>query len=60
MSTEYNESRKHVGAPDGSGTELPSKQARQGVISGRVVAVLAYSTLALALIYAIIWLGAAH
>jgi hypothetical protein len=42
--------------PDGSGEIIPPTQARQGVISGRVLAVLLVSVFALGAIYAIMWL----
>jgi hypothetical protein len=35
---------------------VPAPQARQGAVSGRVLTVLLVSVLALAIIYAIIWL----
>ncbi len=35
---------------------VPTEQARQGVVSGRVLTVLLVSVLALAAIFAIIWL----
>lgn len=41
---------------DGSGEIISPTQARQGVISGRVLAVLLVSVFALAAIYAIMWL----
>ena len=41
---------------DGSGEIISPTQARQGVISGRVLAVLFVSIFALGAIYAIMWL----
>ncbi|HEX3810850.1 MAG TPA: hypothetical protein VHW02_14240 [Rhizomicrobium sp.] len=60
MSADYKERERRVGAPDGSGTQLPSTQAREGLISGRVLTVLIASVVGLALIYAIIWFAGAH
>lgn len=39
---------------------VPSPRARQGVISGRVLTVMLVSVIALAIIYAIIWLTKAN
>jgi len=39
---------------------VPPVEARQGVVSGRVLTVLVVSVLVLGAIYAIIWLANAH